>query len=88
MVKNPPANSEGVRDMSSIPGSGRSLEEGMTPTPTPVFLFGQSHGQRSLVGYSPLGRKESDTTEQLTHMHLCACSVISVVWDSLRSHRL
>ena len=33
--------------------------------PTPVFLPGESHGRRSLVGYSPRGRKESDTTEQL-----------------------
>ena len=31
---------------------------------TPVLLPGKSHGQRSLVGYSPWGRKESDTTEQ------------------------
>ena len=31
--------------------------------PTPIFLPGESHGQRSLVGYSPWGRKESDTTE-------------------------
>ena len=31
--------------------------------PTPVFLPGESHGQRSLVGYSPWGPKESDTTE-------------------------
>ena len=29
----------------------------------PVLLPGKSHGQRSLVGYSPWGRKESDTTE-------------------------
>ena len=34
--------------------------------PTPVFSSGKSHGQRSLVGYSPGVRKESDTTEQLT----------------------
>ena len=34
--------------------------------PTPVFLPGESHGQRSLAGYSPWGRKESDPTEQLT----------------------
>ena len=33
--------------------------------PTPVFLPGESHGQRSLAGYSPRGRKESDTTERL-----------------------
>ena len=32
--------------------------------PTPVLLPGKSHGWRSLVGYSPWGRKESDTTEQ------------------------
>ena len=30
---------------------------------TPVLLPGEFHGQRSLVGYSPWGRKESDTTE-------------------------
>ena len=30
---------------------------------TPVFLPGESHGQRSLVGYSPEGHKESDMTE-------------------------
>ena len=35
--------------------------------PTPVFLPGEFHGQKSLVSYSPWGRKESDTTEQLTH---------------------
>ena len=39
------------------------LEKEMQPTP--VFLPGESHGQRSLAGYSPRGRKESDTTEQL-----------------------
>jgi len=35
---------------------------------TPVLLPGKSHGRRSLVGYSPLGREESDTTERL-HFH-------------------
>ena len=34
--------------------------------PTPVFLPGKFHGQRSLVGYSPWGHKELDTTEQLS----------------------
>ena len=33
--------------------------------PTPVLLPGKSHGRRSLVGCSPWGREESDTTEQL-----------------------
>ena len=37
--------------------------------PTPVFLPGEFHGQRSLAGYSPLGRTKSDMTEQLTHTH-------------------
>ena len=34
--------------------------------PTPVFLPGESHGQRSLAGYSPWGRRELDTTERLS----------------------
>ena len=42
------------------------MEKAMAPTP--VLLPGKSHGQRSLVGYSPWSRKESDTTEQL-HFH-------------------
>ena len=36
--------------------------------PTPVFLPGKSHEQRTLVGYSPWGCKELDITEQLTHI--------------------
>ena len=36
--------------------------------PTPVLFPGKSHGRRSLVGYSPWGLKESDTTECL-HFH-------------------
>jgi len=35
--------------------------------PTLVFLPGESYGQRSLVGYSPLGHKESDMTEVTEH---------------------
>ena len=48
--------------------------------PLPVFLPGESHGQRSLMGYSPWARKESDTTEWQTHTHahthtqaICSC---------------
>ena len=37
--------------------------------PTPVFLPGEFHGHRSLVGYSKWGRKELDMTERLTHTH-------------------
>ena len=70
-----PSGSEGKEtachagDPDSIPGSGRSLGEG-NGNPTPVFLPGEFHGQRSLVGYGPWGHRESDTTEGLTHTHI------------------
>ena len=41
----------------------RVSEELGTEVPTPVFLPGESHGWRSLVGCSPWGRTELDTTE-------------------------
>ena len=41
--------------------------------PTPVLLPGESHGWRSLVGCSPWGCKESDTTEQLHFHFLLSC---------------
>ena len=37
--------------------------------PTPVFLSGESHGQRSLAGYSLWGCKELDMTEGTWHTH-------------------
>ena len=47
--------------------------------PTPIFLPGESHGQRSLEGYSPWGRKELDTTERLsTHWMQWSLNVISI----------
>ena len=52
MVENPPANAGGIRDAGSIPGSGRSPGEGAWQ-PTPEFMPRESHGQRSLVSYSP-----------------------------------
>ena len=52
VVKNLPANAGDVRNASLIPGSGRSPGEGHGK-PTSVFLPGESHGQRSLEGYSP-----------------------------------
>ena len=36
----------------------------------PVFLPGESHGQRSLVGYCPRSCKQSDTTEAAEHAHM------------------
>ena len=60
--------------MGLIPGSGRSPEEG-NGYPTPVFLPGELHEQRSLKGYTAWGPKESDTTEQLSMcMRVCACT--------------
>ena len=61
--------------------------------PTPVFLPGESHGQRILVGYSPWGRKGSDTTEQLTLTEYhpsdipikAACWIVDSSW-ALSSH--
>ena len=67
VVKNPPASAEDARDTGSIPGQEDPLEKEMAITP--VFLPGESHGQWSLVGYSPWGCTELDMTEQLsTHI--------------------
>ena len=64
MVRNPPANAGDERcefpRVERIPWR-RALQL------TPVFLPGESHGQRSLAGYSPWGRKESDMTEVTKH---------------------
>ena len=62
MIKNPPANVGDIRGMCSILGLGR-FSGGEHDKPTSVFLPGESHEQRSLVGYGPLGSKTSDTTE-------------------------
>ena len=45
--------------------------------PTPLFLPGEFHGQRSLVGYNPWGCKELDTIEQLTHSHKHTLNIYS-----------
>ena len=58
-------------DCGSIPGLGRSSGGGL---PTPVFVPGKSHGQRSLAGYSPWGSKELDITEQLSLHFSQKCS--------------
>ena len=61
LVKNPPAMLETwVQSLSWED----PLEKAWPPTP--VFLPGKSHGQRSLVSYSPWGCKESDITERLS----------------------
>ena len=52
VVKNPPANAGDVGDKGLIPESGRSPGEGNGNPLTPVLLPRESHGQRSLAGYS------------------------------------
>ena len=58
VAKNPPANAGNGRDVGSIPGLA-----GGNGNPLRYSCLENPHGQRSLTGYSPLGHKESDTTE-------------------------
>ena len=72
LTENPTVGgSEGRKSASQCRRPGFSPWVGKMPwrrewQPTPVFLPREFHGQRNLVGYSPLGRKESDMTERLT----------------------
>ena len=56
-------------DLGSIPGLGRS-PGGRHGNPLQYSCLENSHGLRSLVGYSPQGRKEADVTEQLSTTHI------------------
>ena len=49
--------------------------------PTPVFLPGESHGQRGLVGCSPWGCRERDTTE---HAHVMFTERIGILWETTK----
>ena len=60
-------------------GQEDPLEKGMATHP--VFLPGESHGQRNLVGYSPWGDKESGTTERLT-LSLSLGQMLSGSWSN------
>ena len=61
MVKNLPAMPETMETWVRSLSRECPLEKGWQPTP--VFLPGESPGQRNLAGYSPWGHKELDTTE-------------------------
>ena len=50
VVKNPPANAGDIRDLGSISWAGK-IPWRRAWQPTPVFLSGESHGQRRLAGY-------------------------------------
>jgi len=63
VVKHLSTNAGDPRDVSLIPGSGRSPGGGHAWHSTPVFLPGETHGQRGLAEYSPWGCTESDTTK-------------------------
>ena len=77
MVKNPSATAGNARDPGSIPRFGRYPGKGKWQ-PTQVFLPGEFHGQGSLASYSPWGCKESDITEQLTHIYIYICVCIYI----------
>ena len=76
MVKNPLANTRGIRDTGSIPGSGRSPRGGHG-NPLQYSCLENPHGQRSLEGYSPWDHKESDTVEgNLAHTYFASSSLL------------
>ena len=64
MVKHLPANAGDARDTDWV----RKISWSRKWQPTPMFLPGKFLGKKSLVGYSPWSRKESDTTEHI-HTH-------------------
>ena len=64
VVKNPPASAGDVRDVGLIPGSGRSLEEGMA-THSSVLAWRIPWTEEPVMGYSPWGHKELGMTEEI-----------------------
>ena len=65
LVKNLPANSGSARDVCLIPEHEDPLEKEVATHSSILALPGKSHRQRSLEGYSPWNRQESDMTERL-----------------------
>ena len=61
VVKNLPTNAGDFNDMVQVLGQEDPWRRAWQPSP--VLLPGESHLQRSLAGYGPWGRKESDMTE-------------------------
>ena len=89
-----PARSDGkestcnVGDLGSIPGLGRSPGGGHG-YPLQYSCLENPHGQRSLVGYSPWGCKELDTTEQLSvHTHIGDCTrYLGITYSRIKSEK-
>ena len=66
-----------ARDLGSIPGLGRSHGEGNS---NPIQYSCLEKSQRSLVGYSPWGCKESDMTERLLFFYVCVCVCVIYIY--------
>ena len=70
VVENSPANAGDIRDISKFdPWVGKSPWR-RAWQPTPVFMPGESHGQRSLLGCRLQGGSESDTAEATQHTQM------------------
>jgi len=70
--RNPPANAGDIKDVSLIPGLGRSPGGGHG-SPLQYSCLENSHGQRNLACCSPWGRKESDTKEAAEYTQGVTC---------------
>ena len=73
VIKNLPTNA-----VQSLGGCENHVEKKMQSTP--VFLPGTSHRQKSLVGYSPWGHKESNTTEHARFLSASTQKVVQKCW--------
>ena len=74
VVKNP-----STQELQKMKARSLSCEDPLKGKwqPTPIFLPGKSHDQRSLAGYSPWGRKELDTTKVTEHIPSSQCLQLS-----------
>ena len=79
MIKNLLASAGDIRDVDSIHGSER-FPGGEHGNPFQYSWHGESHRQRSLVGYNPWGHKESDTTEATSRTHTVISGLRTVTW--------
>ena len=97
VVKNPPANEDRHKRCGLNPWVGK-IPQRRKWQPTPVFLSGESHGQWSLMGCSPQGRTELDTTKQLS-MHTqynwdgnqglrCICTLLVLKLKKMGFHHI
>ena len=76
MVKNLPSPAVQETQVQSLSWKDPWRKEWL---PTPIFLSGEAHGRRSLVGYSPWGHRESDTTEQLNAFSFSLLTIVTAL---------